>query len=152
MEELRKQNKERPYVAFAASLGVSGNTGPFNTDITMIYKNIFTNTGSAYNPNTGIFTAPVRGVYYFSFSGCNDASKAMGLQLYKNGVKQVTVFNHDSGTRYETSTNGISLELEVGVQVYVRLLKNTWVADSDNNHNTFIGHLLFPLLSSGCQQ
>ncbi|XP_019909222.1 complement C1q tumor necrosis factor-related protein 3-like [Esox lucius] len=146
MEEVRKQNREQSNVAFAASLGVRGNTGPFNTDTTVAYRNIFTNTGNAYNSNTGIFTAPVRGLYYFSFSGCNQSSKPMGLQLFKNGVKQVTVYNHAGGTTYETSTNGITLELYVGEQVYIRLLANTWLADSENNHNTFIGHLLFPLI------
>ncbi|KAL0965294.1 hypothetical protein UPYG_G00279380, partial [Umbra pygmaea] len=112
VEELKQHKKEWPNVAFAASLGVHGNTGPFNTDITVIYRNVFTNTGNAYNPKTGIFSAPVRGVYYFSFSGCNQSSKPMGLQLYKNGVKQVTVYNHAGGSTYETSTNGVTLDLE----------------------------------------
>uniref|UniRef100_A0A671Y0U7 C1q domain-containing protein n=1 Tax=Sparus aurata TaxID=8175 RepID=A0A671Y0U7_SPAAU len=131
--------------AFGASTSLDGSIGPFNTDITLIYKNnVFSNTGS-YNPATGIFTAPVKGVYYFSFSGHNHSSKPMGLSLTKNGVKMVIVYNHPAGRRYETATNGMTLQLEVGDQVYMRLWAHTWIFDNTNRHSTFIGHLLFPL-------
>ncbi|CAJ1072142.1 complement C1q-like protein 4 [Xyrichtys novacula] len=131
-------------VAFGASLGDVGNIGPFNAEITLTYRNVYSNTG-AYNPTTGIFTAPIRGVYYFSFSGHNDCSKSMGLRLMKNGEQMITVFNHPAGNRPETATNGMTLQLEVGDQVYMRLRADTWIFDNLNNHSTFIGHLLFPL-------
>ncbi|XP_050992819.1 adiponectin-like [Labeo rohita] len=130
-------------VAFAASLGPGGNVGPFTTDITLVYKEVFVNEGRAYNSATGIFTAPVNGVYYFAFSGHNYSSKPMGLSLYKNGKLMITVYNHPQGARYETASNSISLTLEKGDQVYMRLYANTWVVDSENDHTTFTGHLLF---------
>ncbi|XP_075340362.1 cerebellin-4-like [Odontesthes bonariensis] len=131
-------------VAFGASISNGENIGPFNTEITLIYKKVYANTGS-FNPGTGIFTAPVKGVYYFSFSGHNISSKPMGLRLMKNGEQMVCVYNHMSGNRHETATNGMTLQLEVGDQVYMRLRKDTWVFDNSNDHTTFIGHLLFPL-------
>lgn len=69
----------------------------------------------------------------------------MGLQLMKNGEQMVIVFNHPAGRLYETAINGMTLQLEVGDQVYVRLWLNTWIYDNDNKHSTFVGHLLFPL-------
>nr|XP_046264707.1 complement C1q-like protein 2 [Scatophagus argus] len=131
-------------VAFGASIGNVGTVGPFNAEITITYKNVFSNTG-AYNPATGIFTAPVKGFYYFSFSGHNPTTKPMGLRLMKNGVQMVTVYNHPAGNRYETATNGMNLQLEVGDQVYMTLRPHTWILDNINSHSTFIGHLLFPL-------
>ncbi|KAL7386131.1 hypothetical protein ABVT39_004384 [Epinephelus coioides] len=142
--ELLKQENAGKRVAFGAALGNVGNVGPFNAAITLTYKNVITNTGS-YNPATGIFTAPVRGIYYFSFSGHHPSTRTMTLQLMKNGVYMASVWNPAAGKSYETVTNGMTLQLEVGDQVYMKLWANTWIFDNGNNHSTFIGHLLFPL-------
>uniref|UniRef100_A0A672F8H6 C1q domain-containing protein n=1 Tax=Salarias fasciatus TaxID=181472 RepID=A0A672F8H6_SALFA len=131
-------------VAFGAALSDVGNLGPFNTHTTLVYRYVFANTG-AYNPTTGIFTTPVRGIYYFSFSGHNASSRPMGLQLMKNGRHMVTVYNHPAGNRFETATNGMVLQLEVGEQVYMSLMANTWILDNMNHHSTFTGFLLFPV-------
>ncbi|XP_014869578.1 PREDICTED: cerebellin-4-like isoform X2 [Poecilia mexicana] len=142
--EVLKSQVQGNKVAFGASISIGDNIGPFNTHTTLVYKKVYVNTGS-FNVGTGIFTAPVKGVYYFSFSGHNISSKPMGLQLMKNGQQMVTVYNHVAGRRHETATNGMTLQLEVGDQVYMRLFQNTWVFDNENDHSTFIGHLLFPL-------
>ncbi|XP_030258725.1 complement C1q-like protein 2 isoform X8 [Sparus aurata] len=143
LDDLKKEVRGNR-VAFGANLGINGNIGPINIDITLVYKNVFSNTGS-YNPATGIFTAPVRGVYYFSFSGHNISTRSMWMYLMKNGEHMIHIANHPAGNRHETATNGITLQLDVGDQVYVRLQRNTWIFDNGNKHGTFIGYLLFPL-------
>ncbi|XP_016101794.1 collagen alpha-1(VIII) chain-like [Sinocyclocheilus grahami] len=145
-EEQLKQLRRNEYkVAFGATLGSTGNFGPFNSPVTLVYNNVYVNEGRAYNPNTGIFTAPVKGAYFFSFSGHNRSSKVLNLGLFKNGEQMVIVFNHPLGDRYESTANSVSLTLEKGDRVYVRLRETSWVFDNYSHHNSFVGHLLFPL-------
>uniref|UniRef100_A0A671KLE8 Cerebellin 7 n=1 Tax=Sinocyclocheilus anshuiensis TaxID=1608454 RepID=A0A671KLE8_9TELE len=127
-------------IAFSATLGNRGDVGPFNTNVPLVYQKVFLNAGSCYNTGTGIFTAPVKGVYFFSLSGHNKTSKPMALRLFKNGEPMTIIYNHpltDAGIRYESLSNSITLMLEKGDQVFVHLLANTWVFDNNDNLTLF---------------
>ncbi|KAI4806647.1 hypothetical protein KUCAC02_017464 [Chaenocephalus aceratus] len=58
-------------VAFSAALS-PGKFGPYNTETPLVYRRSITNLGGAYSSNTGVFTAPVRGAYYFRFTAMNN--------------------------------------------------------------------------------
>ncbi|XP_041697204.1 uncharacterized protein LOC121534684 [Coregonus clupeaformis] len=147
--EVLKRNSQDRKLAFSASLeapGQHGNTGPFNTGITLVYRNIYTNIGNAYNPTTGIFTAPVRGLYLFRFYiyGGGDSSVPTTAALHKNG-HQIAIAHavHASGSI--SSSNGVSVLLEVGDVVNMHLWAGRKIYDSTNRHSTFSGHLLFTM-------
>ncbi|XP_031414567.1 uncharacterized protein LOC116218189 [Clupea harengus] len=147
VEELRREREERR-VSFSASLVTSGDEtfGPFSRPTTLVYRHVFTNTGNAYNPNTGVFTAPVRGVYHFSVFvyGNGHASTRSAVSLHRNEEHVVIAYSNQPSHGY-SSSNGASLLLEVGDVVYVKLWPNSWVHDSYIHHTTFSGHLLFPM-------
>uniref|UniRef100_A0A673BEJ5 C1q domain-containing protein n=1 Tax=Sphaeramia orbicularis TaxID=375764 RepID=A0A673BEJ5_9TELE len=145
VEELKRENAECPKVAFSFALTDAGDIGPFNTDITLKFTKVFTNFGQAYNPNTGIFTAPVRGVCYFRFSAMNNGlSMWDGATLYLNG-QRVSWDSEGSRTQYVRVTNVLVLLLEKGDAVYLVLPIKHAVWGDTNNHTTFSGFLLFPV-------
>ncbi|XP_071218922.1 uncharacterized protein [Salvelinus alpinus] len=147
--EVLKRNSQDRKVAFSASLaapGQEGHTGPFNTAITLVYRNIYSNIGNAYNPTTGIFTAPVRGLYLFRFYvyGHGDSLVPTTAVLHKNGHHMAIAHAlHDSGEM--SSSNGVSLLLEVGDVVYMHLWSGRKIYDNESHHSTFSGHLLFTM-------
>ncbi|XDV25903.1 hypothetical protein PO909_029729 [Leuciscus waleckii] len=145
VEELRKENRERE-IAFSASLIQSGidYIGPFTTEITLTYKNVFTNIGNAYNLITGVFTAPLKGAYMFRVSVFGIGPTQSAASIYKNGERVVSADAYQAKD-FLNSSNGVVLILEVGDVVYVRLWSGTRIRDSYNNHSTFSGFLLFPL-------
>lgn len=133
----------RRTVAFSATLGPIGNLGPFNTDITVVFRKVFVNEGGAYNPTTGIFTAPVKGIYFFTIGGLYQPSKAMVLDLMKNGQKVLSVYKSSKAKHYDSGSRSVSLNLEKGDHVYIQLRSKTWIYDDVNVHSIFSGHLLF---------
>ncbi|XP_048022285.1 uncharacterized protein LOC125252764 [Megalobrama amblycephala] len=143
--ELRKENRDRE-IAFSAGLMQSGGgyVGPFTTDITLTYRNVLTNIGNAYNPVTGIFTAPLKGAYMFRVTVHGHGGTPATASIYKNGEHMVVAHDVQAQDRLNSS-NGVVLILEVGDVVYVRLGSSTRIADNWNNYNTFSGFLLFPL-------
>ncbi|KAJ8390252.1 hypothetical protein AAFF_G00108210 [Aldrovandia affinis] len=132
-------------VAFAASLRKSEQTtlGPYPEFHILVYKNIFTNIGGAYNTSTGIFTVPVRGVYHFTFNAFGWGEKvACGVLLHLNHRYLIGNYDNNPGPG-RAATNMISLELDVGNVVYLGLSPGRRLHVSRENYNIFSGRLLF---------
>ncbi|KAF1378062.1 hypothetical protein PFLUV_G00185680 [Perca fluviatilis] len=148
VDKLNQQQKVEQ-VAFSASLlagGKSATIGPFSMYTTLIFKHVVTNIGNAYNSNTGVFTAPVRGAYNFEWSiGTNgDGSHPSGASLFKNS-ENVFIAYEQQASGFMSASKGVTLFLEVEDVVSVRLWSGTLAFDNANHHTTFSGHLLFPM-------
>ncbi|XP_008420785.1 complement C1q tumor necrosis factor-related protein 3-like [Poecilia reticulata] len=138
--ELKK--KEVSNIAFSAAAGGSGHIGPLSIDTTLIYRRVIINVGNAYNQHTGIFAAPVPGIYYFTFFCHAGGSQVVSLALMKNNEVVVTVYDHK--TSYDGADNGGNaafLQLQQGDHVYIRLGANSHVWQNDHI-TTFSGILL----------
>ncbi|XP_072316408.1 complement C1q tumor necrosis factor-related protein 4-like [Eucyclogobius newberryi] len=152
-EKELKRVVESPRVAFAASLGGNGlqKTDDGNKDL--IYRDVLTNIGQAYNPRTGVFTAPVRGVYYVRFTANAPSDFPMSAVMYRNNA-QVALIAHEgpSGSGSDTASNGAALLLEEGDTLKMVLWHQTQIWDNSNHHSTFSGFLLFPLVDEAPAQ
>nr|XP_020504475.1 uncharacterized protein LOC109995179 isoform X1 [Labrus bergylta] len=136
------KSKERTKVIFSAAIGGSAAVGPFNTDTTLVYRTVITNLGNAYNSATGIFTAPVAGVYYFTIFCHSGGDHTTSLKLYKNSQMMVAINDYPTGTdQSDNGGNAVFLQLQPGDHVYVVLGVNTHVWGNDYV-TTFSGSLV----------
>ncbi|CAG2254789.1 NOA1 [Mytilus edulis] len=90
-------NKAVP--AFAASLTHSAT---YSSGEIMKFDKVWTNIGSGYDPNTGVFTAPEAGVYQFACTIMR-YTEDVGAFLFRNEMKTVAIWpsnynNLDMGT------------------------------------------------------
>lgn len=93
----------------------------------------------------GVFKAPVRGLYFFSFTAADYLKGYMGVYLYRNN--QPIIFNlglNDHGG-YTSLSNGVVLQLEEGDGVRLGLPATYRLYDDSRNFSVFSGFLLFPL-------
>ncbi|XP_041709952.1 complement C1q-like protein 2 [Coregonus clupeaformis] len=146
VEGLKKVLTDRPKVAFSAGLTNSGKVGPFNTETQLIYTKVFTNIGNTYSPVTGVFTASVRGIYYFRLSGMDVRTSAyMGVSLFKNKQREILSNQYNSHGGHQYVSNAVTLELEEGDLIYMHLPSGYGLYDNSNKRCTFSGFLLFPV-------
>ncbi|XP_033991743.1 uncharacterized protein LOC117487193 isoform X2 [Trematomus bernacchii] len=142
--EIQTGNADRPQVAFSAGLTDAGLVGAFNIAITLKYSKVFTNIGQAYNPTTGIFTAPVKGAYYFRFNlWGNKGAAYTAVELYHNTQMKMKLYDYNDGSGFVSASNVILLELEKGDVVYIVLPSTFPIFDDLFNRITFSGFLLY---------
>uniref|UniRef100_A0A4W6DLC0 C1q domain-containing protein n=1 Tax=Lates calcarifer TaxID=8187 RepID=A0A4W6DLC0_LATCA len=133
---------EKTIVAFSAAAEYGGAYGPFNKETVLVYNKLFANVGNAYCNSTGVFAAPVAGVYCFIFSYHAGGHEIAKLTLIKNGDSVVMTSDHKTGADgADNGGNAAVLELKRGDQVYVRMAacSHVWAAGC---HVTFSGFLV----------
>uniref|UniRef100_A0A3B4V6A2 C1q domain-containing protein n=1 Tax=Seriola dumerili TaxID=41447 RepID=A0A3B4V6A2_SERDU len=145
LQQIINSNSDELKVAFSAGLTDSGSVGPFDEETTLIFSKTISNVGRAYNQTAGVFTAPVRGVYFFCYTAADYLKGYMGLYLYRND--QPVIFNLDLNDHggYASTSNSVALQLEEGDRVRLSLPASYRLYDDSRNFSLFSGFLLFPL-------
>ncbi|XP_063068953.1 complement C1q-like protein 2 [Engraulis encrasicolus] len=136
-----KAKQEKGMIAFSGAL-----PNGIRDEAHLRYTRLFTNVGNAYNSTTGDFTAPVKGVYFFTFVILASNSRNSGAILTRNG--DVVLTSHDlkgSGDPTDTTTNSVVLQLEAGENISMQQWLGSRLYETNNKHNTFSGFLLFAL-------
>lgn len=145
VEKRLEDDAKRPKVAISVGLTNSGGVGPFNVETTLVYQKVFYNLGQAYNPTTGIFTAPQKGAYYFRFTAFDSRPNIVtGLTMYHNQRPVLHAGSQTVGRNVHYS-NATVLQMEVGDVVSMKIPPTYYLYDDQNNSCTLTGFLLYPL-------
>lgn len=106
------------------------------------YDHVVTNLGGTYRSTTGIFTAPFRGLYSFSYSLMSYPNNEVHLVMVKNGKRVSKVYSaphtypQSSQTLYLILNRGDTICIENSSERKATLYEDT------GGYNTFSGTLI----------
>ncbi|XP_061187363.1 complement C1q-like protein 3 [Saccostrea echinata] len=104
-----------PVVAFTAKL--SKDTTVRGHGIVK-YDSVITNIGRAYNPKSGIFTAPYDGLYTITGTLMSLPSNSVHLRINKNGQKMSLLYS--ASKTYPQSGQTLHLLLNKGDRIWIQ--------------------------------
>ena len=109
-----------PIMFSVASMGLGFAAG--SGQVVIKFNIVELNKGGGYNPETGLFTAPITGYYMFDASTTANGGQAM-ICFYKNGNRyQPSIMPNESNTSQRNITGSIIANLEVGDTFSVNIL------------------------------
>ncbi|XP_078097700.1 complement C1q tumor necrosis factor-related protein 3-like [Mustelus asterias] len=104
----------------------------------IVYDVINVNYGKAYSNETGKFTCPKCGLYFFSFSSLPGRGLQTDVALIKSGTEVSVLHSVLPKNSSQLSTKNVILELHKGDQVWVRLVSgNLWSRDGSLSFQGF---------------
>lgn len=110
-------------IAFHAILS----TGLTNVSPNTIIKfgKVLVNEESGYNPSTGKFTAPLDGVYSFSWTYCTNKDSNAYLGNYVDGKLITKIPNYGQTGGWKTTSGYLVIKLMKGNQFWVQAFHST---------------------------
>ncbi|XP_018418970.1 PREDICTED: complement C1q tumor necrosis factor-related protein 3 isoform X1 [Nanorana parkeri] len=126
-------------VAFMASMA----THFSNINSGIIFSSVETNMGNFFDVMTGRFTAPIPGVYFFTFSMLkHEEVDDVYVYLMHNGNTIVSMYSFESKGKQDSSGNSAVLKLSKDDEVWLRMGTGALHGDHQR-YCTFCGFLLF---------
>ncbi|KAL6100018.1 col8a2 [Pungitius sinensis] len=103
------------------------------------------NGQNAYSTATGMFTAPLSGVYYFAYH-MHVKGTSLWVALYKNNVPATYTYDEYKKGYMDQASGSAVLELKEGDQVWVQMPSDqaNGLYSTEYIHSSFSGFLLCP--------
>ncbi|XP_061178652.1 uncharacterized protein LOC133187307 [Saccostrea echinata] len=136
---------EHAYEDVTFSMGIDHHFHATNGEIVKYNKLIV--ESDAYNPLTGVFTAPEDGTYIFHYHGLAQNNQLIWLELYHNKDYVNAAYGH-TVSGFADAGNTAILHLRSGDHVYIKTRNNRAVdlfGTPNEVYATFSGILLAPI-------
>ena len=99
-----------------------------NTPVNIIYDQVLYDTHNAYSNQTGAFTAPIDGLYVFTWSTLVAAKKILDAELLVNGIRKgLGNCNNEDNNGYENCSNTVPVLLKAGDEVSIRSTNGNYI-------------------------
>ena len=136
----------RAFAGIAFSVVLTSDVPHMTEHQPIVYDKVLLNDGNGYNPSSGIFTCPVRGVYLFMYHlGVQDLTNPAGVQTWIH----LTINGHAQNSATADTTES-SQELQGSNSAIVQLSQGdtVWVETYLPGHsNSLYGHQLLNTFS-----
>lgn len=118
-------------------------SGSVSSGSVLVWETVNHNIGGHYNNATGVFTAPVAGVYQFGFNTLanNAGAGEYRYGFYKNGAPENLMITVKAANTWETVQGTLMTKLNAGDTIDIRYTMGTGVTYTDCNFNRFWGRL-----------
>ena len=116
-----------------------------------MFESTITNYGNGYANDTGVFKAPLSGIYLFSCSvfdalgTTNHGSVKVHAEIVKNNYTLARVFAHAEDQYRDQGAQTILVKASVGDQIWVRISDNTDLSLGGKLYTTFSGYMVWEL-------
>ena len=121
-------------------------TGKVAAGTIITYNKLVTNVGDGMDINSGRFTAPLTGIYHFSFNGLtDDFSHYIFIEILKNDVQEFIFQDSNNSNNYNTHESlsySWTMVLRENDRVHLRVRGPKGLFVSGNSPVWFNGHLL----------
>jgi hypothetical protein len=124
-------------VAFTA--GVTSWDTTWNSG-TLVFPHVVYNIGEGYDPNTGVFTAPLYGHFVFFVNVQSYSSNHIYIDIVLNGSPKVRAMAYDA--EYSSGSNLAVIKLQKGDKVWVRYKAGKGYATNGVPITSFSGFLI----------
>ncbi|XP_048743452.2 uncharacterized protein LOC125656872 [Ostrea edulis] len=105
------------------------------------YDHVMTNWGGAYQPTTGVFTAPYNGLYSISCTLMSYYTNPVHLEVVKNGIRLSVVYS--ANRTYPQSSQTLQLLLKKDDRIWIRSNNDVTRTIHDRSvYNVFSGFLI----------
>ncbi|VDH97314.1 Hypothetical predicted protein [Mytilus galloprovincialis] len=105
-------------VAFYAQLSTSEtNVGKHHP---IVFDHVTLNVGNGYNKHTGAFTAPVGGIYVFTFTLFPNRGNYMAVNIFKNSEVISQIYTQIRTDMFSAKTPVAVIDMNVGDTAFVR--------------------------------
>lgn len=113
----------------------------------IVFDQVKLNVGGAYNNQTGVFEAPVPGIYMFSMSVTTyvDKTSVIHAVIKKNGAEVGAAYANGMAGFQEQGSVSVPLMLDTGETVHVSVERHEDISLWGDKLTSFMGILVTPL-------